>query len=81
MNVIESSENERDLEMARFIEYFKRNNIKLVYCPNEALGLSGPFMELENVDQVNYAIAYDKIKEVDSIANESDVMISEVNNG
>lgn len=76
-----ATEEEKNLIIEDLISYLKKSNIKLVYCPNEALGLSGPFMELENIDQVNYAIAYDKIKETNEVSEESELMISEASNG
>lgn len=65
--------------MKDIYDLFRFNNLRVVYCPNSALGLDGPFKEVDEkeiVEILNGDFITDELQENDFILEGVDIMIS-----
>ena len=57
--------------------YLKSKNILLVYCPNESLGTDGPFVQLDNFEEINHIINFvEGDRNQEKITREQEILIS-----
>lgn len=48
-------------ELKKSILQLWSKNIQLVWCPNESLGSSGPFVQLDSFEEIEEMLEYEKV--------------------
>jgi hypothetical protein len=69
----------KDESIKDIYDLFRFNNLRVVYCPNDALGLDGPFKEVDEkeiVEILNGDFITDDLQENDFILEGVDIMVS-----
>lgn len=66
----------KDDNIKDIYDLFRFNNLRVVYCPNDALGLEGPFKEVEEKEIIEILNGEFVTNNTQSISTGIDIMIS-----